>query len=112
MRQQRPDSGRWRSWQLSDLAVPADIGFSAAASNAVTTAVNVNSQLSSAIKPLQRAAADVRRVVDELAALTAAVNGDAADAGRAEELARSAAALRSGAGQRDGDRVGRRRRPA
>ena len=40
--------------ELSDLAVPADIGFSAAASNAVNTAVNVNSQLSSAIKPLQR----------------------------------------------------------
>ena len=40
----------------------------------------------------------MRRVVDELAALTAAVNGDAADAGRAEELARSAAALRTALG--------------
>lgn len=80
------------------LAVPADIGFSAAASNAVTTAVNVNSQLSGLLTPLRRAAADVRRVVGELAALTAALDSDAANGRGAEAVAKSAAALRAALG--------------
>lgn len=86
------------AFDLSDLAVPADIGFTAAATNAVSAAVNVNSQLSQqVIAPLRTATDDVRRIADEIARLAAAVDGDAA-AGRPEALAQSTEALQAALG--------------
>ncbi|CAL8471459.1 g11001 [Coccomyxa elongata] len=86
------------AFDLSDLAVPADIGFTAAATNAVSAAVNVNSQLSQqVIAPLRTAADDVRRIADEIARLAAAVDGEAA-AGRPEALAQSTEALQAALG--------------
>ncbi|BDA46843.1 probable glucoamylase at N-terminal half [Coccomyxa sp. Obi] len=109
--QEGADVGSWRgtpqnhqvglvqvAFDLSDLAVPADIGFTAAATNAVSAAVNVNSQLTQqVIAPLRTAADDVRRIADEIARLAAAVDGEAA-AGRPEALAQSTEALEAALG--------------
>jgi uncharacterized protein YlxW (UPF0749 family) len=82
---------------LSDLAFEADMSFSAAANNAVTAAVNVNSELNSIVAPLRSAVADVRRLADEIARLTAAISDEAAN-GRPAELAESSQQLKSALG--------------
>lgn len=87
------------AFDLSDLAVSADIGFTAAATNAVSAAVNVNSQLTEqVIAPLRAAAGDVRRITDEIARLAAAIDGEAAAGGRRAEIAQSAEALQAALG--------------
>ncbi len=86
------------AFDLSDLAVSADIGFTAAATNAVTAAVNVNSQLTEqVIAPLRAAAGNVRRIADEISRLAAAIDGEAAN-GRRAALAESAEALQAALG--------------
>lgn len=82
------------AFDLSELAVPADIGFTAAANNAVTTAANVNSQLSGIITPLRATAADVRRIADEISAAAAAIG----DGARAQALAESTEKLQAALG--------------
>lgn len=84
---------------VSDLALEADLGFSAAANNAVTAAVNVNTELNSIVMPLRSAVADVRRLADEIARLAAAISREAAAAnGRREALVQSAEELKSALG--------------
>ena len=55
---QEADTTGWASRMM----VPGDIGFSAAAMNAISTAVSVNSQLAGSTLELQRAADDVYRI--------------------------------------------------
>lgn len=80
--------------RLSSGLFQADIGFTAAATNAVTAAVNVNNQVENMLGPLRQAAADMRSIVSQIADLAASIDKyeSAAQVDR-ESLARSAEAL-------------------
>ena len=93
--------GRRSPWEIYQVAVrldsclvPADIGFTAAATNAVSAAVNVNNQVETMLGPLRQAAADMRSIVSRIADLAASIDKfeSAAQVDR-ESLARSASAL-------------------
>ena len=79
---------------LSRSLFQADIGFTAAATNAVTAAVNVNNQVENMLGPLRQAAADMRSLVSQIAELAASIDRyeSAAQVDR-ESLAKSADAL-------------------
>ena len=81
---------------LSRTLFQADIGFTAAATNAVTAAVNVNNQVENMLGPLRQAAADMRSLVSQIAELAASIDKyeSAAQVDR-ESLAKSADALHS-----------------
>lgn len=81
---------------LSSSLFQADIGFTAAATNAVTAAVNVNNQVENMLGPLRQAAADMRSIVSQIAELAASIDRyeSAAQVDR-ESLAKSADALHS-----------------
>ena len=80
--------------RLDSCLVPADIGFTAAATNAVSAAVNVNNQVETMLGPLRQAAADMRSIVSRIADLAASIDKfeSAAQVDR-KSLARSAGAL-------------------
>ena len=81
---------------LSSSLFQADIGFTAAATNAVTAAVTVNNQVENMLGPLRQAAADMRSLVSQIAELAASIDKyeSAAQVDR-ESLAKSADALHS-----------------
>ena len=81
---------------LSSSLVTADIGFTAAATNAVSAVVNINNQVENMLGPLRQAAADMRSLVSQIADLAASVDRyeSAAQVDR-ESLARSAEQLQS-----------------
>ena len=81
---------------LSGSLFQADIGFTAAATNAVTAAVNVNTQVENMLGPLRQAAADMRSLVSQIAELAASIDKyeSAAQVNR-KSLAKSADALHS-----------------
>lgn len=80
--------------RLDSCLIPADIGFTAAATNAVSAAVNVNNQVETMLGPLRQAAADMRSIVSRIADLAASIDKfeSAAQVDR-KSLARSAGAL-------------------
>ena len=76
--------------------VTADIGFTAAATNAVSAVVNVNNQVENMLGPLRQAAADMRSLVSQIADLAASIDRyeSAAQIDR-ESLTKSAEQLQS-----------------
>jgi hypothetical protein len=90
----RPQEAFQMALGLDRCLIPADIGFTAAATNAVSAAVNVNSQVETMLGPLRQAAADMRSIVSRIADLAASIDRfeNAAQVDR-ESLARSASAL-------------------
>ena len=52
----------------------ADISFTAAATNAVSAAVNVNNQVENMLGPLRQAAADMRSIVSQITDLAASID--------------------------------------
>lgn len=82
--------------RLSSSLVTADIGFTAAATNAVSAVVNVNNQVENMLGPLRQAAADMRSLVSQIADLAASIDRyeSAAQVDR-ESLAKSAEQLQS-----------------
>ena len=81
---------------MSSSLVTADIGFTAAATNAVSAVVNVNNQVENMLGPLRQAAADMRSLVSQIADLAASIDRyeSAAQVDR-ESLAKSAEQLQS-----------------
>ena len=81
---------------LSSSLVTADIGFTAAATNAVSAVVNINNQVENMLGPLRQAAADMRSLVSQIADLAASIDRyeSAAQIDR-ESLTKSAEQLQS-----------------
>ena len=82
--------------RLPSSLVTADIGFTAAATNAVSAVVNVNNQVENMLGPLRQAAADMRSLVSQIADLAASIDKyeSAAQVDR-DSLAKSAEQLQS-----------------
>ena len=72
----------------------ADISFTAAATNAVSAAVNVNNQVENMLVPLRQAAADMRSIISQITDLAASIDKyESAAQVERESLAKSADTL-------------------